>query len=149
MKKLTLTLLLCALSLNVACGEDAEPETTNNTANNTTNNTTCTPTVDYYNADVKPLMMRCTTCHSSDGIASASMMVLNKEDLGDQTSRDAIKAVATASSGGMSLLLVKAIGDAGHTGGAQIAADSEEFKKLEELVARLEKPVDCDATTPF
>lgn len=160
MQKLPLALLLCALCLHVACGEEADPETnntTNNTTNNAnnanntnnTNNTTCTPTVDYYNAEVKPLMMRCTTCHSSDGLASASMMVLNKEDLGDQASRDAIKAVATASSGGMSLLLVKAAGGAGHTGGAQIAADSEDFKKLEALVARIKTPVDCDASSPF
>lgn len=166
MQKLPLALLLCALCLHVACGEEADPEvnnTTNNATNNAnntnntnnknntnnTNNTTCTPTVDYYNAEVKPLMMRCTTCHSSGGIASASMMVLNKEDLGDQGSRDAIKAVATASSGDMSLLLVKAAGGAGHTGGAQIDASSDDFKKLEELVARIKTPVDCDAASPF
>lgn len=145
MKKLTLTLLLCALSLNVACGEDAEPEPKNNT-----NNTTCTPTVDYYNAELKPIFeKKCTSCHVENGLAQATRMILNKEDLSDQATRDGIKAVATASSGGMALLLVKASGGAGHTGGAPIAADSEDFPKLKELVNRIENPVDCDAEKPF
>jgi mono/diheme cytochrome c family protein len=93
---------------------------------------------------------KCMTCHGPGGLAQQEGTDLNllppeypgfiEENLAT------LGKVAANINGGTSILLRFPKGELEHPGGAVIAADSPEYATLEELVARLETPPDCEAS---
>ncbi len=109
---------------------------------------TCLETAEYFREQVwAPFMSsQCYACHNPLGQAKHTDLVLRANDVpGHQETNIAmIRSIARLQLEGESLLLVKARGDDNHGGGAQLDADSEQYKALTELLDQLnEGPTVC------
>ncbi len=88
----------------------------------------------------------CTACHVVGGDAEDSALVLELGDSDDVALKnmEILRPIALDMSQGASLLLLKPTGEIPHFGGQRFDTASDEYKQLEQLVARFVKPGGCD-----
>ena len=84
----------------------------------------------------------CLRCHNKDGDAADSAFVLSSNDDSDEVAtldqnRDAFQAMAAATKGDQSRLLLKVIGELEHGGGQVLKPDSTEYRILDRFVRRV------------
>ena len=112
----------------------------------------CLTNEEYYSDWIDPVFQQnCVACHSSEGIASTTRMVLSDDvDLNFET----VSALAEVMENERYLLLTKPTNTHvnGHSGGQPIAPDSVEYDQLELFVGRInglagECDTDVDLTT--
>ncbi len=102
----------------------------------------CPGDADYFKAEIwDPILSKtCVTCHNATGLAKDTRMVLLPADADGYLEHNLAEAreVAQVDVGGTSLLLLKPTNIASdmHKGGALIAKDSDDYRALEEFVAR-------------
>ena len=87
----------------------------------------------------------CLSCHSQEGIAAGTRMVLVADDVDgwQATNLAAIRAVSEGLIEDRPLLLMKPTGRVAHTGGSLIDTDSALYAALEGLVGRLNGSLDA------
>lgn len=136
-------MLTTALALGVglaACSED-------------TGAGECVSLEDYFQEQIwTPIMSQsCITCHNPQGEARHSEFVLQSSDWPGYLDANlaTVTSLAKLQYEGKSWLLVKPTNGDGvegveHGGLVQIEPGSDEFKALEELVRRIEDPVECE-----
>lgn len=113
--------------------------------------TGCPDDLAYFEANLwEPILSKkCAVCHSSDGLARGSQLVLrpSSEPGALEANFEAIKAIAASVVEGESTLLLRPSGrhPSGHTGGAIIPFQGPEFKTLETFVSRVTQGKNCDA----
>ena len=88
----------------------------------------------------------CATCHVVGGDAEDSDLVLDLGDSDDAILKnmDVLRPLALDMSQGASLLLLKPTGEIPHFGGQRFDTASQEYKQLEQLVARFVQPGGCE-----
>lgn len=95
------------------------------------------------------LSKKCAVCHSEDGLAKASRMVLKptSEAGAMEANFEAVKALSAVTEEGTSVLLLRPSGrhPQGHTGGELIPFTGPEYMTLETFVNRVTKSKGCDA----
>src|SRR5690554_3342795 len=113
---------------------------------------TCTSTEQFFMRRVWAQVAQpiCSSCHHTNGFASQSGFVLNRElGFGDQLQHNfaAMKNVAAQrhpEHDNQSHILLKATGTSYHGGQQAVEPNSHEFMILKEFVERIEKPDDCE-----
>jgi len=106
----------------------------------------CLTDEEYFSENVQPLLQsKCIACHSEEGIASETTLVLSEEA---QVNFDTVSEVAAIVENGEYLLLTKPTNQHadGHSGGQPISPSSTEYDELELFVARINGLVDECAT---
>jgi hypothetical protein len=110
----------------------------------------CVPTKQFFTDDVwNPFMSTtCFACHNAQGIASTSELVLQSPNQAGflDANLAIVENIAQFERNGTSILLLKPTAEIDHGGGEVITRDSDEYKKLAELVAQLKNPVICEDT---
>ncbi|MBK8261939.1 MAG: DUF1592 domain-containing protein [Nannocystis sp.] len=97
----------------------------------------------------KPVLAtRCISCHSSEGAAKATRMVLSGDNSEEALAANlaTLREVARLESEGQPLLLLKPTNEHPqmHQGGAVLTRDSPEYVALEQWVARATGAYDCE-----
>ncbi len=113
----------------------------------------CVSTRTFFRRDVwEPVLKTsCFKCHAADGVAvvrDRAKFVLQPAAYPgflDENLRN-VTEVSKITYEGISELLQKPLGRMGHGGGPVLTEDSEGYRLLSELVARLEKPDSCTET---
>lgn len=111
----------------------------------------CPDDLAYFEANIwKPVMsQQCAVCHSEDGLAKNSRMVLRPptEDGYLEANFEIIKSVAAIEVDGTSVLLLKPSGrhKEGHTGGTLIPFNGAVYKTFDTFVGRVTKGKGCEA----
>jgi uncharacterized membrane protein YgcG len=111
----------------------------------------CPDDLAYFEANIwEPILSKkCAVCHSSDGLAKGSKMVLrpSSEPGALEANFETVKAVAGTIEDGESILLLKPSGRhaKGHTGGELVPFQAPEFKTIETFVSRVTQGKNCDA----
>lgn len=111
----------------------------------------CPDDLAYFEANIwKPIIsQKCAVCHSSDGLAKASKMVLHppSEPGYLEANFEIMRSVAAIAVEGTSILLLKPSGrhKDGHTGGELIPFNSRDYKTFSTFVDRVTKAKGCDA----
>lgn len=93
---------------------------------------------------------KCVSCHNPTGAASNTRHVLQDAYQTGflEANYATLRELAKYEKDGKPLLLLKPTGGDAHEGGSLISEDSEEYRVIEELVERFEKPVAaCSAST--
>jgi len=127
----------------------SSPTDTDDTTSDTTTDTStdCTTDEEQFLRDLSPVLQSdCIGCHVEGGLAGDSRNVLVPDTDPDHvaTNRAVLEPLALEELDGTSLLLLKALGEAGHTGGARMSLVDPEYGALEEFVARVHLPGGCD-----
>ena len=108
--------------------------------------TECLTDEEYFSDTVSPILQsKCIACHSGEGIASETTLVLSEDT---QVNFDTVSEVATVMENGQYLLLTKPTNQHtdGHSGGQPIAPSSTDYDDIELFVARINGLVDECAT---
>ncbi|MEZ4317001.1 MAG: DUF1592 domain-containing protein [Myxococcota bacterium] len=111
----------------------------------------CVSDAEQFEISVSPILQGdCISCHVVGGIAEATRHVLHPSTEADHLThnREVLRPLALEQLDGSSLLVQKALGQAGHGGGVRVALDSPEHDALRELVARFVTPDECDVEVP-
>ncbi len=101
------------------------------------------------------LKTKCLGCHNPQGLASSTRLVLHDDNgVADAHQRNyaAFIDVASALEGDdeRPLVLRKPLGELGHQGGPVLEPDSEDYRRLEQAVARLSDPtIECEDDPDF
>ena len=106
----------------------------------------CLTDEEYFSENVQPVLQsKCIACHSEEGIASETTLILSEET---QVNFDTVSEVAAIVENGEYLLLTKPTNQHadGHSGGQPISPSSTEYDELELFVARINGLVDECAT---
>lgn len=92
----------------------------------------------------------CIKCHAPEGVAAdrnAKLLLLTASYPGFlDTNLAAMTEIAKVQYDGVSELLLKPTGKQGHGGGTVVTEGSEEYRILQEMVARASNPVTCPGT---
>lgn len=113
----------------------------------------CVSNAEFFarNAYSEVFAPKCMTCHGPGGLAQqegTDLSLLPPEYPGFiEENLATLGKVAANINGGTSILLRFPKGELEHPGGPVLMADSPEYAVLEELVARMETPPECDALT--
>ncbi|MEM9188017.1 MAG: hypothetical protein AAGF12_02480 [Myxococcota bacterium] len=90
----------------------------------------------------------CLGCHSPQGVAAASALVLEPVEGNPTAMNDnyqtLLQLAGQESDDGRPFLLRKPLGDLAHGGGAVIVEGDESYLRLEEFVSRAAEPVECN-----
>ncbi len=124
-------LVIATASLLLACVEEADTAS-------------CAPDTATFQAQVwtPVLSSRCASCHSASGLAANSDFVLAASAMA--ANLETSSQMASASEGGESLLVLRAIGT-NHPGGAIVVAGSPEHGALVDFAAKVRgTPGACD-----
>ena len=108
--------------------------------------TECLTDEEYFSENVDPILQsKCVACHSTDGIASETTLVLSSDIEADF---ETVSSVAAVNENGQYLLLSKPTNQHidGHSGGQPISPSSTEYETMELFVARINGLVDECAT---
>jgi len=91
---------------------------------------------------------RCMACHTSEGLARDSDLVLIGPVQPNylEANLEVLTQVASLEQSGTSIVLLKPRGELAHGGGAVLSELSPEFEILQEFVARIAEPVVCPDT---
>lgn len=94
------------------------------------------------------LGVTCANCHTAQGIARDSSLVFQPPAVANylEQNRQAFAEVAELERDGVSIVLLKPLGELSHGGGEQIQVDSEPYLQIAEFVHRLDEPVVCEDT---
>jgi len=115
----------------------------------TTPTDTCVDDRAFFEDDLWPnlLLQVCSSCHVNEGLARTSNLVFANSARPDylDVNRERLSEVARLERDGVSLVLLKPLGELNHGGGVVIAEDSESYALLEEFVSRIRTPVVCDS----
>ena len=110
----------------------------------------CPSDADFFAQSIQaPILGKtCIACHTEQGAAKATRMVLLPADAAGALEHNLaeLREVALVDEDGTSLLLLKPTGKhtGGHTGGVVVKEDSAEYRALEQFVARTLGPFTCD-----
>jgi len=113
----------------------------------TDTDTECTTDEEQFVADVSPILQSaCIGCHVEGGLAGDTRHVLvpDTDPAHVQANRATLEPLALEQVDGTSLLLLKALGEEAHGGGALTSLVDPTYAALEEFVARVEVPGGCD-----
>lgn len=111
----------------------------------------CPDDLAFFEANIwKPIMaQKCAVCHSADGLARNSKLVLRPPSEAGymETNFAVVRQVAAMSVDGVSVLLLRpsARHPQGHTGGELIPFDGPDYKTFSTFVDRVTKAKGCDA----
>lgn len=110
----------------------------------------CVTTIDYYNAEIVPVFQStCSGCHYAGGTGSGSMLLIDGELDGAATRAVVREKVENVNGDNISIFIGKPTAVIGHGGGEQFAPDSDEAKKFQAFIDRIETPVACDTGNSF
>ncbi len=140
-----LGVLLCA-GLLTACGAEKTPAD-NDDPSFTTDEDGCISNEQFFLKQVwtPVLEKQCYNCHNPQGAARASKMVYQPPGQAGflEANLEIFAEMATYERSGTPLVLAKPLGDFDHGGGKVFDADSEYNAALEEMLLRLDNPVEC------
>lgn len=109
----------------------------------------CPPDLQYFQEFVwEPLLAKdCVNCHSSQGLAQATRLVLSSEDEEGwlETNFETVRVLAEDTAQGGPLLLLKPTFQVPHGGAQRFTITSWQYEALSELVHRYANPGSCDA----
>ena len=127
----------------LACGStDSKPNSSNADNSPSSETLECLTDLEYFQSEIEPLVQgQCSGCHSSQGAANATQLVLELDSSADYAT---LSSLARVEYEGHYLLLLKPTNThpSGHSGGEMIVEDSEVYAKLELFVARENELVD-------
>ncbi|MFT5431863.1 MAG: hypothetical protein ACI9OJ_002561 [Myxococcota bacterium] len=107
----------------------------------------CVSDLDYFQREVSlPLLeKRCVACHTADGLAKHSKLVLASNSESNYLKRnfDAMREIASYQYEGDSLLLLKPTNRIAHGGGEQFAVGSADYNAIAGLLERFSAPNSC------
>lgn len=108
---------------------------------------TCVDDESFFSQQVygQVLEPRCMVCHTSEGLARDSGLVLVGPVQPNylEANREALSAVASLEQGGTSIVLLKPLGELAHGGGTVLQEGDSELEILRGFVDRLASPVVC------
>jgi hypothetical protein len=151
----------CLLVLGLAaCGDDTTDSNTGTTlpdggvldsgtggGGGGTNGDSCVDDEDFFAQQVyaQVLEPRCMVCHTSEGLARDSSLVLIGPVQPNylEANRDALSSVAMLEQNGTSIVLLKPRGELSHGGGEVLGEDAAELAILSGFIERLATPVEC------
>jgi hypothetical protein len=144
-RRAVLVALVCA---GWACSED-EPE--ESAADEEASGAEgCVSDLDYFQQRISvPLLeKRCLACHTPQGAARHSKLVLAGPGETNylQLNFERVKEVASLEKDGTSLLLLKPSAQLDHGGGQVIEIDGSEYEALQQLLTRFDNPTVCETT---
>jgi hypothetical protein len=111
----------------------------------------CVSTRDYFVNEVwGPVMSQsCISCHAPDGqaaLVNAEFVLLPSAYPGFLDANfDNIKALSANQYNGVPLLLAKPLGLTEHGGGKLFDEDSDQYRRIKDLLDQLQEPVECPA----
>lgn len=136
------------LVLGIGCSSPPEQEETEQTK--TPEGEDCTSNKDYFAKKVwTPILeQRCFSCHNTSGQAKYTNLVFQPSSQTGHIEANlaSLQRTARYEANGKSVLLQKPLGELEHKGGALLTADSEEFKAIEQMLVRLDNPIECEDT---
>lgn len=129
--------MVASMALN-ACGgatEDGEDE--------------CVSNETFFKEEiwVKTLSQKCTSCHTTEGAAKDSSFILRTSDWGPdymEQNLNVFGQMAKLEYDGKPWILMKPTNTIEHTGLEQFKVDDETYKDFEEMIDRINNPVQCD-----
>lgn len=109
---------------------------------------TCTPDDRFFLREVwAPVLEgQCAACHSSQGLAKDTDLVLYNAGWGNylQNNLQVVKDLARTKRDGESVLLLKATGRISHGGGQLMEVGDENYQRLQAFITRAESDTQCE-----
>lgn len=110
----------------------------------------CIPDRQFFEEKVwRPFMSStCFACHNAQGAASGTDLVLQSPNQPGAvaTNFGIVSNVAAYERDGISILLLKPLGDLDHGGGTIYSEDDREYRTLTQMVKRFKAPTECENT---
>jgi hypothetical protein len=111
----------------------------------------CTPLPDFFAQEIwsKFMLSKCIACHNPGGAGKETKFVLQSSGIPGfmEHNLQIASELVAYEKGGVSLLLLKPIGEDNHGGGVVLTEESEDYQALLEFVDRVNNPIDCEPTT--
>lgn len=105
----------------------------------------CEADKQFYELKVSATLETCASCHTAQGIAGATNLILHENQSDPNSSSFNLSALQSSHAVlGADAILAKASGRVPHTGGSVIAEDSTAYADMSEFLMRLDTPESCN-----